>query len=131
MARVALTLTTTSRAGVVGTYAAFNTGDGNYFVNNQNTVLHVKNADAADKVVHIISQKTEDGKPIKDQVCTVTAGTEEFIGPFSNALYGTGGQVYVDCYSAAGITFDDVTDVASGTKDTTSTTVAAIVIGSL
>lgn len=131
MARVVLALTTTSRAGVVGTYAAFNTGDGNYFVNNQNTILHVKNADAADKFVHITTQDTEDGKPIKDQVCVVTAGTEEFIGPFSNALYGIGGSVYVDCYSAAGITFDDTTDVASGTKDTTSTTVAAILIGSL
>lgn len=131
MARVALTLNTTSRAGVAATYDSFNTGDGNYFVNNNNTVLHVVNADAADKYVHILTQGTEDGKPIKDQVCLVAAGTSEFIGPFANSLYGVGGQVQVDCYSAAGITFDDTTDVASGTKSTVSTTVAVIVIGSL
>jgi len=131
MARIALTASTTARSGVVATYDSFNTGDGNYFTNNQNTILHVKNADAADKNILIISQKTEDGKAIKDQVVTVAAGTERFIGPFSNALYGTGGLVYVDSYSAAGITFDNTTDVASGTKDTTSTTVAVVIMGSL
>lgn len=133
MARVALgTATTTVRAGVAATYAAFNTGDGNYFVNNQQTLLHVKNADASDHVIHIITPKTEDGLAVKDIVATVTAGTEEFFGPFSNRLYGTSGQIQVDCYDSSGPTFNNLTDaVSSGTKDTTSVTAAVIIMGAL
>lgn len=133
MARVALgTATTTVRTGVVATYAAFNTGDGNYFVNNQQTMLHVKNADSSDHVIHIITPKTDDSRAIKDIVATVAAGTEAFFGPYSNSLYGSGGNVQVDCYDASGPTFNNITDaVSSGTKDTTGVTAAVLIMGSL
>ena len=132
MARTVITPTTTSKSGATATYAAFDVADGSYFVNNQNTVLHVKNADAAAHMIHIISQTTVEGKAVKDQLISVGAGVEMFIGPFSNSTWGTGGNVNVDCYNAAGPTFNNTTDaVASGTKDTTSVTVAAIVMGSL
>lgn len=132
MARAAIALTTTSKLGVEATYAEFNEADGSYFVNNQNTVLHIVNADVAAHVIHVISQATLEGKAVKDQVITVAAGDSIFLGPFSNSTWGSSGQVQVDCYNSAGPTFNNLTDaVSSGTKDSTDVTVAAIVIGSL
>lgn len=133
MARVVITETVTSKAGVVATYDSFNTGDGNYFDNAaQNVILHVKNADAAAHVIHVISQSTgAGGKAIKDWVETIALGTEEFFGPYANADFGVSGDVYVDCYDSSGPTFDSDDAVSGGTKDTTSVTVAAIKIGAL
>lgn len=132
MARVEISLQATTRAGLEPSYAAFNTGDGNYIDNtDQRVMLHVKNDDASAHVIHIISQFTADGKALKDIVVSIPAGEERIFGPFSNRYYGTSNQIQVDCYDSSGPTFDADDAVSGGTKDTTSVTAAAIQLGAL
>jgi len=136
MPRTALTTNTTIRgAGLTPTYESFDDTNGNNFTNTQSEVLHIINGDAAAKYIHIITPITTDSLPTKDLVVTLTAtgnaGDEKFIGPFPNSIYGTSGIIELDCYSAAGVTFDDVTDAVSGTRDGTSVTVCVVKLGSL
>ena len=132
MARTALTTRTTVRAlGLTPAFESFDTVNGNNFTNTQSEVLYVKNTDAAAKYIHIITPITTDSLPTKDLVVMVAATTEKVIGPFPNSIYGTSGIIELDSYSAAGVTFDDVTDAVSGTPDSTGTTVCVIKLGSL
>jgi len=132
MPRTALTTNTTVRAlGLAPNFESFDDTEGNNFTNTQSEILYVKNTDAAAKYIHIITPITTDSLPTKDLVVLVAATSERVIGPFPNSIYGTSGIIELDCYSAAGVTFDDVTDLVSGTRDTTGTTVCVIKMGSL
>ena len=134
-----MTKATSTRDGVevkvAALYAAFDvtaSPDGTSLeANNQKTLIHVKNADAAAHVIHIFSTATVDGRAVKDVVTSMAANTEYFFGPFSNADWGTSSVIYIDVYDASGPSFDADDDVSGGTKDTTGVTVLAIVLGAL
>ena len=71
--------------GLVATYTAVTAEDS--FVNDGETVIHVKNAHASVNNVTLISQKTVDGLDVEDPIVAVAATTEQFIGPFPKAIW--------------------------------------------
>lgn len=127
-------LNLTTRDGKSLTFAAPLDNDDNYVDNTrQRGILLVFNDDASnDVVVHILSRATVDGYPVKDVVQTVAAnGGKYAFGPFNNANWATDGNVTFNIYNSAGPTFDNTTDVASGTKSVAGVTAAWIVLGSV
>lgn len=90
MPRVALTPETIVREGLAPTYTAADETDGHEFLNTrQNVMLHVRNEDVSPTTITIITQQTVDGLALADRAIVVAAGTDVFIGPFSNIQYGT------------------------------------------
>lgn len=88
MARTVLTLQETAREGLEVTYAA---GDdvNNHSWNNvsQDIIIHVINGATA-VVCTFVTPQTVDGLAVAEQVVTVPASEDRFIGPFRNDLYG-------------------------------------------
>ena len=85
---------------------------GDFFNNDGQTFLFVENG-ATDVVVTVTAQNTSASKPgfgdltFTDNVTTVTASTQEFIGPFEPSIFNDGnGDVQV--------TYDDISNVTLG-----------------
>lgn len=76
---------TVTRSGLAATYASAASG-GDQFLNNGKMLLHVKNG-ATDCNVTVSTPNTVDGLAIADLTVTVSASTEEFIGPFPASIY--------------------------------------------
>lgn len=101
MARTVLAAQQIVATGLEPVYTAAN-ADGHFFENDGNTILHVKNGSGADVDVTLQTPATQGGLAVAEQVVTVTAGEERFIGRLLPALYNrpTGGadagKVYVD-----------------------------------
>lgn len=108
MARTTLATQALTDEGLEATYTAAN-ADGHFFDGTGDVILHVINGSGADVDVTIQTPATQDGLAIADQVVTVTAGEERFIGPFPPRTYtresGSDiGKVYVDFESVTSVT---------------------------
>ena len=80
-----LTTQSTSLTGLEATYAAVAASD--TFTNSGDIFLHIKNGDASDNTVAVVSTKTVEGLAVADVSVVVTAGEERFIGPFDPATF--------------------------------------------
>jgi len=104
MARTALTVQTviTSGTGLAPSYATVDNSNGNYFTWPGGRVfLHVKNTNASTRTLTIDAPQTIDGLAMADPTYTIAAVTgDHMIGPLSDKLVQTNGQVYLD-WSAA------------------------------
>ncbi len=88
MARTVLTLQETARDGLEATYAAGDSTNHHSWDNvSQGIVIHVKNGAIA-VVCTFSTPQTVDGLAVAEQIVTVGASEERFIGPFRNDLYG-------------------------------------------
>lgn len=107
-----LTVQKTSKVGLTPVFTAADVA-GDLFSNTGDVILYVKNDDASDKVVTIDSVRKCDQGFDHDIAVTITAGSEEMIGPFPTHRFNDDSQkVNVD--------YDAVTSV----------TLAAIKLGS-
>ena len=93
--------------GLEATYnAATDTPDGDGFLNDGDIIVHVKNGSGGDIVLTVPTPAKAGGMEIADQVITITAGEERFVGPFPTAYFNqTDGQVYLDWASVTSLTF--------------------------
>ena len=104
----ALTVQPIIKSGLEASFAAADVG-GDSFTNDGRTFLFVKNG-ATDVVVTITAQTTSATKPgfgditLTNEVVTVTAGTEQMIGPLEQAIFN-------DASGLAQVTYDDTTNV--------------------
>jgi hypothetical protein len=87
----------TSQGVVLGAELTPVVVDGAYLVNNPDSKLHVRNADAASQTVTIKFARTVDGKAVSDRTQVIAAGAEWVFGPFNINDYGS--QVLVDVTS--------------------------------
>jgi hypothetical protein len=105
MARTAVVPQSITRAGTTPTYAAPNASGngGNSFVNDGQTILHVKNASAGPITVTIQVPNTVDGLAVASRTVSVPATTGDMlIGPFPAGVYNQpDGSVYYDCGASA------------------------------
>lgn len=95
MARTLTNAVTSKRSGTA--LAAEQDGDpvnGHYYLNSGATLLLVRNADAASRVVTIQLAATLDGQAATARAITVAAGETQVLGPYSVVNYGS--QVNVD-----------------------------------
>jgi len=94
MARAVLSPQTIDYDGLEATYTAA-AADGHQFLNEgtgKDLILHVKNGDASDKTITIVTSKEVEGKyPVSDNAVVVTAGEERFIGGFTKDTYNQDG----------------------------------------
>lgn len=108
MARTALTVQTviTSGTGLAPSYATVDNANGNYFTWPGGRVfLHVKNTNAATRTLTIDAPQTIDGLAMADPTYTIAATTgDHLIGPLSDKLVQTNGQVYLDWSAATNTT---------------------------
>ena len=74
------------------------TGDQFLVPNNGRTFLHVKNG-ATDVTVTIRTPQEIDGLAVTDRAVAVSANSEEFMGPFPVAIYGSPFQFAVSSVS--------------------------------
>ena len=100
MARTALSVQSSSKSGLSATYSAADATNGMLFTNDGGIFLHVKNGGAGSINVTITSVPCSHGRT-EDQIVSIGAGADEFIGPFKKELFnqksGTDvGKVYVD-----------------------------------
>ncbi len=118
MARTVLTLQETARDGLEVTYAAGDsTNDHSWDNRNQDVIIHVINGATA-VVCTFVTPLSVDGLAVAEQIVTVPASEDRFIGPFRNDLYG---QSEPDAGFAKAVFLD--------MDDDTNVTVAAIKIG--
>ena len=109
MAYTSITIQTIVKTGLEPTYAAATLTDGDRFRNTGKEFLHVINGGGSPCLVTVPTPATISGLLIEDNVVTVAAGTDEFIGTFEPGLYnqpagGTdAGETYVE--------YDQVTTV--------------------
>ncbi len=108
MARTALTVQTvvTSSTGLTPSYATVDNTNGNYFTWPGGRVfLHVKNTNASTRTLTIDAPQTIDGLAMADPTYTIAANTgDHMIGPLSDKLVQTNGQVYLDWSAATNCT---------------------------
>jgi hypothetical protein len=86
MAATAITVQQMTSAGLEATTAAANV-DGNYFINNGKTFLHVINGSASDITVTIDSPTECSQGGTHDVPVLVSAGEERFIGPLNQGRF--------------------------------------------
>jgi len=105
MARTAIDAQEVVATGLEAIYEAAN-AEGNMFDNDGDRILHVKNGSAGSVDVTIQSAAEVDGLAVSDQVVSIPAGEDRFIGRFKPSTYNRpsgaadAGKVYVD-YSAS------------------------------
>lgn len=91
MTRIAIPVQLTTRDGVIATTTAADMTNNHEFDNaSQNVLINVINGDASPVNATFITPGDVDEQPIADRVVAVAAGTDQWIGPFKNAQYGTG-----------------------------------------
>lgn len=105
-----LTLQTIAPAGITPVYSAANSQDTVKISTAQRVFLHVKNGGGGSINVTITAQKTSatvagvGGVTISDQVVAVAAGSEEMIGPFTEAFMDTDGDVTINYSGTTSVT---------------------------
>lgn len=104
MARTALTVQTIDVDGVAAAYTAAQ-ADGNSFVNDGQTFLHVKNA-GAEITATVQTPAKVQGIDVEEVEVTIPATTGDvMIGPFPRAIFDQGAAgVYVDYSSVTTVT---------------------------
>lgn len=98
MPRGTLTVQETSRDGLAASYTAGDATNGHQVDNSgQKTIVHIKNGGGGAVVATFVTGLTVDGLAVADRTVTISAGTDEFIGPFASATYGNvdSGTTYV------------------------------------
>jgi len=106
----ALTLQNIDPAGLTPSYSAVNSQDTVAISTGQRVFLHVKNGGGGSINVTITAVKTAatvagvGGVTISDQVVAVGAGSEEMIGPFTEAFMDTDGVVTIDYSGTTSVT---------------------------
>jgi hypothetical protein len=93
--------------GLIPTYAAAASG-GDQFLNDGRTFIQLKNTNAGNRTVTIVTQATAAGRAIADDavVIPLTVG-DKMIGPFPTGIYN-------DANGYVQLTYDAVTDVTIG-----------------
>lgn len=94
MARTQITVVQARKTGI--SLAAEQAGDpvnGHYFLNSGETLLVVRNADAAPQNITIQVQGTVDGQSATDRVIPIPAGETWVLGPYETGNYGTSCEV--------------------------------------
>ena len=97
-------------AGLVASYAAVNSSETINISNDERAMLHVKNANAASVNVTVTAVRTSVAVhglgtlTVADEVIAVAAGTEAFIGPFTQGYIGPNGDVAVAYSITASVT---------------------------
>ena len=106
MARTVITVQQIARTGLASALAAADGANHNYFANDGQTFLYVKNASGSPITVTINTPGLVDGLAIADLTVSVPATTgERMIGPFPPGIYNqSDGSVYVDWSSATSVT---------------------------
>lgn len=98
-----LTVQKTNKGGLTPVFtSADSLGDS--FSNSGDAVLYVKNGDTTDKTVTIDSQRPCDQGFDHDLTVTVSAGSEEMIGPFNSYRFN-------DDSNKVNVSYDAVTSV--------------------
>ncbi len=106
----ALTLQNIDPAGLTPSYSAVNASDTVKIGTGQRVFLHVKNGGGGSITATITAVKTTatvsgvGGVTISDQVVTVDAGSEEMIGPFTEAFMDTDGDVTITYSGTTSVT---------------------------
>lgn len=105
MARGTLTVQEMTIAGLQVAFTAATATDGDSFLNDGNTYLHVKNGGGSPITVTIQTPVTYGGIALADPTVTVTNGTEKVIGPFRKDIFNqTDGKVYFGCDAVTSVT---------------------------
>lgn len=108
-----LTVQTVTRAGLKPSYDSAAAGGDSFPRRSGDTVLHVKNGDASQHTVTIVSQASPGpGEASANEDVAIPAGEERFIGPFPEAFEDADGLVQ--------ITYDAVTSVTVAAIDAAS-----------
>lgn len=103
MAREELTPQPIPLTGLEATYAAA-AADGNKFVNDGATMVHIKNG-TGDCVITIQIAKTVDGQAVTDPTVTCTANEERFLPSLPPSIYNQAdGMVYLDYDDESNVT---------------------------
>lgn len=109
MAYTDLTTQVISKAGIVPSYAAADSGDGDMFRNTGKEFIHVINAGGSPCLVTMVTPAQIQGLDIEDKVVTVAASTDQMLGTFEPSLYNQAagqtdaGKTYIE--------YDQVTSV--------------------
>lgn len=96
------------RIQIEGTEATYNSasGGGDKVAGGDDVVLHVKNGDASDHDVTIVTPGEVAGQAIGDVTVTVPAGEERFIGPLTPSIFeGSDGLVSLTWSATTSMTF--------------------------
>jgi hypothetical protein len=112
-----LTVYTSSRDGTAITPVSAAGGGDEFDNDGENVLLYVNNASGGDITVSVDTPNTMDGIAVGTKDAVVSAGTEEVLGPWPNAVYG---QVSGAITNSIQITYSGVTSL----------TVCAIKMGS-
>lgn len=106
----ALTLQNIAPSGITPAYSAVNSSDTVKISTGQRVFLHVKNGGGGSINVTITAVKTSaavsgvGNVTISDQVVAVAAGSEEMIGPFTEAFMDTDGDVTIGYSGTTSVT---------------------------
>ena len=105
MARTDLTVYEISLAGVTPSFVAAE-ADGNMWLGRGNEFIVVKNGSGGAINVTVQAPNYWKGVALEDQVVSVGAGSEEWIGPFPQGAFAQGadGKVYVDYATVTSVT---------------------------
>ena len=101
-----LTIQQILKTGLEPTYAAVAAG-GDEFVNDgKDTFLHIKNTNAASRILTIVTQATVDGEAVADKTVTVPDTTgDKMVGPFPTSWYNdSASKVQLTYESEVGVT---------------------------
>lgn len=94
------------RAGAIPTYNPATVTDGDSFVNDGRTWVHVKNGSASPVTLTIAVPQTVDGLDVADRTVSVAAGAEKVIGPFPTTTYNQiDSSVWLNWSAVADISF--------------------------
>lgn len=106
MARTAITVQTIAVTGLAPTYANADQANGMYFANDGNVFLHIKNTNAATRVITVATPATVAGMAIAELTYTIAATTGDvMIGPFDTGVFNqSGGIVHVDFSADTNVT---------------------------
>jgi len=105
MAASALTVQNLANTGVTPSFGAAN-ADGNYFTNNGKSFLVLKNGSGGSIVATVASQVLCNQGSTHNIEVTVSAGSEEWIGPLDNNRFN-------DADGYVQVTYDGVTDLTA------------------
>ena len=96
-----LTAQSIVQTGLEATYASA-AGGGDEFANNdgKKKIIHIKNGDASDMTLTIVTQNSVGGLAVADQTVVVTGTEERFVGPFNTGYFNDGDGNVQLTYSA-------------------------------
>lgn len=104
MARTDVTVQNIAVAGLSPSYDAAHV-DGNAFINDGNTILHVKNGSGGSLTLTVQTNRIVGGVTVQDHTVSVPAGEERIIGLFGTGTFNQNdGKVYIDTSTQTSIT---------------------------